>query len=94
VAALAEDLGDEERIAAGEPVERLGRVRRALRELADTARRERRQVDPPRAPLAGELAEGLTQGVGRSKGVVAERHQHEHGQPRDAAREEPEEVER
>ena len=58
---------DEERVAAGELVQLVGGVRRALGQAADAGRGERRQVDAAGVALAGELAEGDPERVGRAR---------------------------
>ena len=72
VAVGAEHLDQEERVAAGQPVQLLRAVRRALGQTAYARSGERWQVDAPGPALAGQLAERHPKGVGRGERVVAE----------------------
>ena len=86
-------LGDEERVAAGDPVEGVGVGARARRQPRTAVARERRQREPPhRAP--GQAAEQALQRVRRAELVVAEAEDEHGGQRLDPPRDVAEHVDR
>jgi hypothetical protein len=93
-ALACDQLGHEERVPARERVHLRGRVRRALGQAPDPGGRERWQVDPPGAALAGELAQCQSEPVIGCEGIVAEGHEQQDRQLGDPATEEAEQVQR
>ena len=69
----AEHLAHEERVAGGERLDGGGLVARPVAQRDDRSRRQGREGDPARRPLAGRLAQGLAQGAVLGQAVVAVR---------------------